>query len=122
MKKIKLIFLVIGWLFVIFAFAWYLLDNVYCSRIQRRCTMYDLSTIDNVQDIEFYRSLNEKCSSWGKWCLTRRVKLSFNKWLCRHQYYQHVERSKNRKYFKPDTYNPCPELYTLRELNEFLND
>ena len=53
MKKVKLIFLIIGWLFVIFAVAWYLLDNVYCSRIQRRCTMYDLSAIDNEQDIEF---------------------------------------------------------------------
>lgn len=77
--------------------------------------MYDLSEIKNVEDIEFYRWLNEKCA--GK-CWTARLKLNLKKKLCRYQYKQYKERTKDRRYFRPDTYNPCPELYTLQELND----
>ena len=42
--------------------------------------------------------------------------------MCRYQYKKYIERSKNRKYFKADTYNPCPELYTLPELNNWLKN
>lgn len=39
---------------------------------------------------------------------------------CRYQYKKHVEKSKDRRYFQADKYNPCPELYTLPELNAWL--
>ena len=79
--------------------------------------MYDLSEIENVEDLEFYRSLNEKCA--GK-CGTAELELKWEKWLCRYKYKKHVEKSKDRRYFQADTYNPCPELYTLPELNAWL--
>ena len=80
--------------------------------------MYDLSTIENIEDIDFYRWLNEKCA--GR-CWTDTIKLKIKKRHCRYQYKQYVEHTKDRRYFKPDTYNPCPELYTLPELNAWLN-
>ena len=79
--------------------------------------MYDLSEIENEEDLEFYRSLNEKCA--GK-CWTAEFELKRKKALCRFKYKRHVEASKDRVYFMPDTYNPCPELYTLPELNAWL--
>ena len=79
--------------------------------------MYDLSEIENVEDLEFYRWLNEKCA--GK-CGTAELELKWKKWRCRFKYKRHVEASKNRVYFNPDTYNPCPELYILPELNAWL--
>ena len=69
------------------------------------------------EDLEFYRWLNEKCA--GK-CWTAEFELKRKKALCRFKYKRHVEASKDRVYFKPDTYNPCPELYTLPELNAWL--
>ena len=79
--------------------------------------MYDLSEFVLVEDIEFYRWLNEKCA--GK-CWTAKLELERKKALCRFKYKRHVEASKDRRYFRPDTYNPCPELYTLWELNAWL--
>jgi hypothetical protein len=79
--------------------------------------MYDLSEIENVEDIEFYRSLNEKCA--GK-CGTAEFELKLKKALCRFKYKRHVEASKDRIYFQADKYNPCPELYTIPELNAWL--
>ena len=81
--------------------------------------MYDLSTIENVEDIDFYRWLNEKCV--GK-CWTALLKLKVDKLLCRLKYKWYIEKTKNRKYSQVDTYNPCPELYTLAELNHWLYD
>ena len=103
---------------VLLLWAWFIYwDQTRCHKIQRRCTMYDLSTIENVDDIEFYRWLNEKCA--GK-CWTAALKLKFDKRWCRYQFKQYKERTKDRRYFRPDTYNPCPELYTLPELNKWL--
>ena len=79
--------------------------------------MYDLTEFVFVEDLEFYRSLNEKCA--GR-CWTAELELKRKKALCRFKYKRHVEASKDRVYFKPDTYNPCPELYTLPELNAWL--
>jgi hypothetical protein len=42
--------------------------------------------------------------------------------MCRYQYKQHLQRTKDRVYFRPDTYNPCPELYTLPELNGYIQE
>ena len=79
--------------------------------------MYDLSEIENPEDIEFYRWLNEKCA--GK-CWIAEFELKLKKAWCRYQYKNYKERTKDRRYFMPDTYNPCPELYTLPELNAWL--
>lgn len=97
--------------------AWLFFMEFTCRNTQRRCTMYDLTTIENEEDIDFYRSLNDKCA--GK-CWIKKVKLSIDKWWCRQQYKQYKERTKDRRYFKADIYNPCPEFYTLKELNSFL--
>ena len=40
--------------------------------------------------------------------------------MCRYKFKRHVEASKDRVYFRPDIYNPCPELYTIPELNDWL--
>ena len=53
-------------------------------------------------------------------CWTAKIKLEFDKRLCKYKYKQYREHTKDRRYFRPDTYNPCPELYTLKELNEYL--
>ena len=121
MHKKKYIILIPLWilLLIISRYFW---DNLYCTNIQRRCTMYDLSEFDNEEDIDFYRWLNEKCASWGRECWTKRIKLSIEKRRCRYQYKKHVERSKDRKTFAPDTYNPCPEFYTIKELNNRLTE
>ena len=94
-------------------------DHFYCNEIERRCKIYDLSTIENEEDIDFYRSLNEKCA--GK-CWTALLRLKVEKRLCRYKYKKHVERSKDWKTLVPDTYNPCPELYTIKELNKRLKN
>ena len=116
MKK-KTIIIVIIVCFLILLGLFIYRDQTRCYEIQRRCIMYDLSTIENVEDIDLYRSLNDKCA--GK-CWTAKLKLDFDKRLCRFRYKQYKERTKNRRYFKADTYNPCPELYTLAELNYYL--
>ena len=41
--------------------------------------MYDLSELDNEEDIEFYSSLNKKCAYWGRNCLTDKIKTSIKK-------------------------------------------
>lgn len=92
-------------------------DQTRCYEIQSRCTPYDLTTVENTEDIDFYRWLNEKCI--GK-CWTAKLKLNVKKLWCRYQYKQYKERTNDRRYFRPDTYNPCPYLYTLPELNAFL--
>ena len=119
MTKRKWIILIIVWvLLLILAYAIYW-DQTRCYKIQRRCTMYDLSTIENEEDISFYRWLNEKCA--GK-CWTAKIKLNIEKWWCRYQFKQYKERIKDRRYFQMDKYNPCPDLYTLPELNAGLRD
>ena len=117
MTKKKWIILIVILLIVLLLVSFIYRDQTRCYKIQWRCTMYDLTTIENVEDIDLYRSLNEKCA--GK-CWTAKLKLDIQKWWCKQQYKQHKERAKDRRYFKPDTYNPCPELYTLPELNAFL--
>ncbi len=92
-------------------------DQTRCYEIQNRCTPYDLSTIENVEYVDFYHWLNDKCM-WKCW--TAKLKLKFDKWLCKYKYKLHIERSKDSQYFKRDTHNPCPYLYTISELNEWL--
>ena len=106
---------------ILLLWAWFIYwDQTRCYEIQKRCsTIYDLSTIENLEDIDFYRWLNEKCL--GK-CWTPALRLKFRKRWCRYQYKEYKERTKDRRYFKPDTYNPCPELYTLPELNNWLRE
>ena len=118
MKKWIKIIIIVCFLMLL---GWFIYrDQTRCYEIQKRCsTIYDLTTIENLEDVDFYRWLNEKCL--GK-CWTAKVKLEFNKRLCRYKYKQYKEDTKDRRYFRPDTYNPCPELYTLRELNEFINE
>ena len=53
-------------------------------------------------------------------CGTAKLRLNLKKWLCRYRYKKHVEETKDRRYFQIDRYNPCPELYTLPELNVWL--
>lgn len=99
-------------LLLFFLFFW-------CEKVQRRCTMYDLDEIDNLEDIAFYRWLNEKCAS-GRQCWYKKLELDLKKLICRYQFKGHVERSKDLETLLPDTYNPCPELYTLEELNDWI--
>lgn len=116
MKKKTIMIVIIVWFFTLLG--WFIYrDQTRCYEIQKRCNPYDLTEIENSEDIDFYRGLNEKCM--GK-CWTAKLKLKFNRRLCRYKYKQYKERTKNRRYFKVDTYNPCPELYTLAELNYFL--
>lgn len=84
--------------------------------------MYDLSEFDNEEDLAFYRSLNEKCASGWRECWTKRIKTSIKKRYCRYKFKQHKKRSKNRKTLLPDTYNPCPDLYSIKELNEWIEE
>ena len=116
MKKWIKIAIIVVWVLVLLG--WFIYrDQTRCYEIQKRCiNIYDLSTVENEDDIDFYRWLNEKCM--GK-CWTAKIKLNIKKWWCVQQYKDYKERTKDRRYFRPDTYNPCPELYTLRELNEF---
>ena len=117
----KWIIIVIVVLCVLLLWAWFIYwDQTRCYEIQKRCsTIYDLSTIENLEDIDFYRWLNEKCL--GK-CWTPALRLKFRKRWCRYQYKEYKERTKDRRYFRLDTYNPCPELYTLPELNNWLRE
>jgi len=117
MIKKKRIILIALLLFILLLAGFIYWDQTRCYKIQRRCTPYDLTTIENVEDIDFFRWLNEKCA--GK-CWTAKLKLNIEKRWCRHQYKQYKERTKDRRYFRPDTYNPCPELYSLPELNAWL--
>ena len=120
MKKKKLIIsITIISLLIVWWFVQFIWENFYCTNIQRRCTMYDLSEFENEEDIEFYSSLNKKCASGGKECWFKRAKTYIKKWRCRYQYKEYLEKSKNRRYFKADTYNPCPDLYSLKELNDW---
>ena len=117
-KKKRIILLTITILLLIMLVYLIYWDQTRCYKIQRRCTIIDLSKIENTEEIDFYRWLNEKCM--GK-CWTALMKLKLEKRWCRYQYKQHINRSKNRKTFNIDTYNPCPELYTIKELNKFIN-
>ena len=117
MNKKKTSILIIVIVFVsILAYAIYW-DQTRCYEVQSRCNPYDLTKVTNSDDIEFFRWLNEKCM--GK-CWTAKLRLNVKKRLCRQKYKQYVEKTKDRRYFKVDTYNPCPELYTLPELNKWL--
>lgn len=116
MRKKQIILIIISILILLWLWIRYY-DDTRCKSIQRRCTMYDLTTIENEEDLEFYRWLNEKCA--GK-CWIQKIKLDIKKRRCRYQYKKYIEHSKNRKYFKADIYNPCPELYTLPELNNWV--
>ena len=84
--------------------------------------MHDLSEFEDEEDIAYYSSLNEKCASWGEECWFNRIKISFDKFFCRYKFKQHVEHYKNLRLSDVDTYNPCPNLYTIKELNDWLND
>jgi len=55
-------------------------------------------------------------------CGTAKLRLNVKKRWCRYQYKKHVEKTKDRRYFQADTYNPCPELYTIPELNAWLSE
>ena len=114
----KWIIITIIFISVISLLSWFIYwDQTRCYKIKKRCTPVDLSKVEDIEDIDFYRSLNEKCI--GK-CWTAKIKLEFDKRLCKYKYKQYREHTKDRRYFRPDTYNPCPELYTLKELNEYL--
>lgn len=120
MKKFsKKIVWIVGWVLALLIIDYFIYwDQTRCYEIQSRCTPYDLTTVENLDDIDFYRWLNEKCM--GK-CGTAKLKLNLQKKWCRHQFKQYKESTKDRRYFKADTYNPCPELYTLSELNFWLS-
>jgi hypothetical protein len=62
MKKKQTILIMAILLFVLLLAGFVYWDQTRCYKIQRRCTMYDLSEIENVEDIDLYRSLNEKCA------------------------------------------------------------
>lgn len=115
MKKWITILIIVIWVLVLLG--WFIYrDQTHCYEIQTRCKPINLSEVE-VDDLDFYRSLNEKCM--GK-CWTAKVKLNIKKRWCRRQYKEYKQRTKDRRYLRPDTYNPCPELYTLPELNSFL--
>ena len=119
MTKTKWTILTIIWILILILIWFIYRDITRCYEIQwkRNCKPYDLTTIENEEYIDFYHWLNEKCL--GK-CGTAKLKLKFDKRLCRYKYKRHVEASKDRVYFRADTYNPCPELYTIPELNEWM--
>ena len=116
-KKKRIILIISILLFDLLLAGFIYWDQTRCYAIQRRCTPYDLTKVENIEDIDFFRWLNEKCA--GK-CWTAKVKLDIEKWWCRHEYKHYKKKTKDRRYFKADTYNPCPELYTIPELNMFL--
>ena len=118
MKKWIKILIILVWVLILLG--WFIYwDQTRCYEIQTRCKPIDLSAVYDSEDLEFYHSLNDKCM--GK-CWTAKIKLNIKKWWCRQQYKDYKERTKDRRYFRPDTYNPCPELYTLPELNSFLKN
>ena len=115
-KKKRTILIIVCILIVLWGYFIYR-DQTRCYEIQNRCTPYDLSTVENIEYLDFYHWLNDKCM-WKCW--TAKLKLNLKKRWCRYQYKQHKEHTKDRRYISPDTYNPCPYLYTLLELNEWL--
>lgn len=55
MIKKKRIILIALLLFILLLAGFIYWDQTRCYKIQRRCTPYDLTTIENVEDIDFFR-------------------------------------------------------------------
>ena len=64
-KRFLIIILIILLLVVWWYYIW---SKFFCVSEVRRCIMYDLTDIDNEEDLEFYKSLNDKCAGKENIC------------------------------------------------------